>query len=154
MIIYCGVTKEEIFAPGICVDLMIDGGTADEPLNVYLVDTWKHLKRKYKSVEYIFIDGGIYGSFETLDTKKEVINIIQQVCKKGLIIYGRHMLRRFSIPSVCKGEDILQREQNLPFTYIPVEAYTMQNFKLAYDMSLYLTQLQKLRVMSEYSSKF
>ena len=41
MILYCGVTKEEIFEPGICVDMMIDGGTADEPLNIYEVEDKK-----------------------------------------------------------------------------------------------------------------
>ena len=72
MILYCGVTKEEIFEPGICVDMMIDGGTADEPLNIYEVGTWKQLLEKYKDVDYIFIDGGIYGSFKDLESKKEI----------------------------------------------------------------------------------
>tara|TARA_B100000519_G_C14080792_1_gene361439 strand:+ start:21 stop:500 length:480 start_codon:yes stop_codon:yes gene_type:complete len=159
MILYCGVTKEEIFPseifePGICVDLMIDGGTADEALNIYLVDTWKHLLKKYKDVDYIFIDGGIYGSFDTVQNKKEILNIIQVFCKKGLIIYGDHMLNRFYTDGVRKGKDLLQRHQNLPFTYIPVHQYTMENFKAAYNQSALLTRMQKLRVISEYSSKF
>lgn len=159
MILYCGVTKEEIFpveifAPGICVDLTIDGGTADEPLNIYVVDTWKHLLEKYKEIEYIFIDGGIYGSFDTLDKKKEVIGIIQQLCKKGLIIYGDHMLHRFPTDGVRQGKDLLQRQENLPFTYIPVEQYTVENFKAAYNKSAYLSRLQKIRVIAEYSGKF
>lgn len=159
MILYCGVTKEEIFpedifAPGICVDLMIDGGTSDEPLNIYLVDTWKQLLEKYKEVEYIFIDGGIYGSFDTLESKKAILDIIQVFCKKALIIYGEHMLKRFYTIGVRKGKDLLQRHQGLPFTYIPVRQYTMENFKAAYNQSSLLTRMQKIRVMTEYSSKF
>tara|TARA_B100001059_G_C17785909_1_gene557063 strand:+ start:528 stop:1016 length:489 start_codon:yes stop_codon:yes gene_type:complete len=162
MILYCGVTKEEIFGfessplPIICVDLMIDGGTADEPLNIYEVDTWKQLLEKYKDVDYIFIDGGIYGSFKDLESKKEILDIIQIFCKKALIIYGDHMLKRFRpyTIGVRKGKDLLQREQNLPFTYIPVRQYTMDNFKAAYNQSHLLTRMQKLRVMTEYSSKF
>lgn len=159
MILYCGVTKEEIFPseifePGICVDLMIDGGTADEPLNIYLVDTWKQLLEKYKEVDYIFIDGGIYGSFDTVESKKAILDIIQVFCKKALIIYGEHMLKRFYTIGLRKGNDLLQRHQNLPFTYIPVAQYTMENFKAAYNQSHLLTRMQKLRVMSEYSCKF
>ena len=159
MILYCGVTKEEIFPydafkKGICVDMMIDGGTADEALNIYKVDTWKQLLEKYKDVDYIFIDGGIYGSFDTVESKKEILDIIQLFCKKALIIYGEHMLRRFYTIGVRKGKDLLQRHQNLPFTYIPVQQYTMENFKAAYNQSHLLTRMQKLRVMSEYSSKF
>ena len=153
MILYCGVTKEEILKPGICVDLMIDGGTADEPLNIYLVDTWKQLLEKYKEVDYIFIDGGIYGSFKDLESKKEILDIIQVFCKKALIIYGEHMLKRFYTLGVRNGKDLLQR-QNLPFTYIPVQQYTMSNFKAAYNQSHLLTRMQKLRAMVEYSSKF
>ena len=159
MILYCGVTKEEIFPseifkPGICVDLLIDGGTSDEPLNIYEVDTWKQLLEKYKNVDYIFIDGGIYGSFNTVESKKEILNIIQVFCKKALIIYGEHILKRFYTIGVRKGTDLLQRHGNIPFTYIPVQQYTMENFKAAYNQSHLLTRMQKLRVMSEYSSKF
>lgn len=159
MILYCGVTKEEIFPseifkPGICVDLLIDGGTSDEPLNIYEVDTWKQLLEKYKDVDYIFIDGGIYGSFNTVESKKEILNIIQVFCKKALIIYGEHMLKRFYTIGVRKGTDLLQRHQQLPFTYIPVQQYTMENFKAAYNQSHLLTRMQKLRVITEYSSKF
>tara|TARA_X000000950_G_C13843796_1_gene631396 strand:+ start:986 stop:1450 length:465 start_codon:yes stop_codon:yes gene_type:complete len=154
MILYCGVTKEEIFEPGICVDMMIDGGTADEPLNIYEVDTWKQLLEKYNDVDYIFIDGGIYGSFKTLENKKEILDIIQIFCKKALIIYGEHILKRFYTIGVRNGKDLLQREENLPFTYIPVGQYTMENFKAAYNQSHLLTRMQKLRVMTEYSSKF
>lgn len=159
MILYCGVTKEEIFptdmfAPGICVDLMIDGGTSDEPLNIYLVDTWKQLLEKYKEVDYIFIDGGIYGSFKDLESKKAILDIIQVFCKKALIIYGDHMLKRFYTIGVRKGKDLLQRHQDLPFTYIPVRQYTMDDFKAAYNQSHLLTRMQKIRVMTEYSSKF
>jgi len=154
MILYCGVTKEEIFEPGICVDMMIDGGTADEALNIYEVDTWKQLLEKYKTIDYIFIDGGIYGSFDTVESKKEILDIIQNFCKKGLIIYGDHMLKRFYTIGVQKGKDLLQRHLNLPFTYIPVQQYTMENFKAAYNQSHLLTRMQKLRVITEYSSKF
>jgi len=154
MILYCGVTKEEIFEPGICVDIMIDGGTADEPLNIYEVDTWKQLLEKYKQVDYIFIDGGIYGYFDTVESKKEILDIIQNFCKKALIIYGEHMLKRFYTIGVRNGKDLLQRHGNIPFTYIPVQQYTMENFKAAYNQSHLLTRMQKLRVMSEYSSKF
>ncbi len=154
MILYCGVTKEEIFEPGICVDLLIDGGTSDEPLNIYEVDTWKQLLEQYKQVDYIFIDGGIYGYFDTVESKKEILDIIQNFCKKALIIYGEHMLKRFYTIGVRKGKDLLQRHEKLPFTYIPVQQYTMENFKAAYNQSHLLTRMQKLRVMSEYSSKF
>ena len=156
MILYCGVTKEEISTcgPGICVDLLIDGGTADEQLNIYKVDTWKQLLEKYKNVDYIFIDGGIYGSFQNLESKNEILSIIQIFCTKALIIYGEHMLRRFYTIGVRQGKDLLQRDQILPFTYIPIRQYTMDNFKSAYNKSSYLTRMQKIRVMSEYSSKF
>ena len=154
MILYCGITREEICEPGICVDLMIDGGTADEPLNIYLVDTWKQLLEKYKEVDYIFIDGGIYGSFKDLESKKEILDIIQVFCKKALILYGDHILKRVYTIGVRKGKDLLQRHQDLPFTYIPVRQYTMENFKTAYNQSSLLTRMQKLRVITEYSSKF
>lgn len=154
MILYCGVTKEEIFTPGICVDLMIDGGTADEPLNIYLVDTWKQLLEKYKEVDYIFIDGGIYGSFKDLESKKAILDIIQVFCKKALIIYGEHILKRFYTLGVRNGKDLLRRHQKLPFTFIPVQQYTMRNFKAAYNQSHLLSRMQKLRAMVEYSSKF
>lgn len=154
MILYCGITREEICEPGICVDLMIDGGTADEPLNIYLVDTWKQLLEKYKEVDYIFIDGGIYGSFKDLESKKEILDIIQVFCKKALILYGDHMLKRFYTIGVRKGNDLLQRNDNIPFTYIPVRQYTMENFKTAYNKSYLLTRMQKLRVITEYNAKF
>jgi len=154
MILYCGVTREEIKEEGICVDLMIDGGTSDVPLNIYLVETWKHLLKTYKDVDYIFIDGGIYGSFANLESKNEILNIIQIFCKKALIIYGDHILKRFYTIGVRKGKDLLQRNDNIPFTYIPVRQYTMENFKTAYNKSYLLTRMQKLRVITEYNAKF
>ena len=63
------------------------------------------------------------------------------------------MLKRFYTLGVRNGKDLLQR-QNLPFTYIPVQQYTMSNFKAAYNQSHLLTRMQKLRAMVEYSSKF
>ena len=156
MILCCGVTREELVSDRecVCVDLLIDGGTADEQLNFYKLDTWKKLIEKYTEIDYIFIDGGIYDSFNTLEEKEEVIKIIQKFCKKGLIIYGDHMLKRFFTTGVRQGKDLLQRNLNVPFTFIPVEQYTMENFRLAYHKASYLSRLQKVRVASEFNCKF
>ena len=154
MILYCGVTKEEIKQDGVCVDLLIDGGKADEQLNIYHLKSWTYLLEKYKTFDYIFIDGGIFGNFDTIKIKEKIINIIQKICEKGLIIYGEHLLRRFNIEGICKGEDLLQRKQNLPFTYIPIQQYTMKNFDLAYNKSSLFQRMQKIRVITEYQSKF
>ena len=159
MILFCGVTKEELvnlqeYDDSICVDLLIDGGTADEVLDIHEVNTWIHLLKKYKTVDYIFIDGGIYGSFNTLEDKEKICNIIQNFCKKALLIYGEHVLKRFYTVGVRSGKDLLKRNHNLPFTYIPVKQYSMSNFDNAYQKSSYLTRLQKIRVIAEYASKF
>lgn len=154
MILYCGVTKEELVQHGICVDLLIDGGTSDEQLNIYHMQTWKYLLEKYKEVEFIFIDGGIYGGFESIESKTKIVNVIQKFCKGSIIIYGNHMLKRFSIKNIKEGNDLLERKCDIPFTCIPVEQYTMENFHDAYKKSTYLTNMQKVRVNSEYYNKF
>ena len=64
------------------------------------------------------------------------------------------MLKRFYTIGVRKGKDLLQRNDNIPFTYIPVRQYTMENFKTAYNKSYLLTRMQKLRVITEYNAKF
>ena len=152
--LFCGVTKEELQGEGICIDLLIDGGTSDEKLNIYELKTWEYLLEKYNYVDIIFIDGGIYGSFQTFEVKEKVLNIIQRFCKKGLIIYGNHLLKRFNIPNVKSCTDLLQRSKNLPFTYIPIKEYTSTNFKIAYNNSAYLKKIQKVRVSTEYVCKF
>ena len=154
LILFCGVTREELQGEGICIDLLIDGGSSDEQLNIYELETWTYLLEKYNCIDIIFIDGGIYGSFKTVEVKEKVLNIIQTFCKKGLIIYGNHLLKRFNIPDVNTCTDLLRRNQNLPFTYIPVERYTMENFKYAYNNSAYLKKIQKIRVTTEYICKF
>ena len=88
MILYCGVTKEEIFEPGICVDMMIDGGTADEPLNIYEVGTWKQLLEKYKDVDYIFIDGWIYGSFKDLKNSLRMTSLSKLIPEYAINVVG------------------------------------------------------------------
>ena len=42
------------------------------------------------------------------------------------------MLKRFFTTGVRQGKDLLQRNLNVPFTFIPVEQYTMENFRSAY----------------------
>lgn len=159
MLLCCGVTREELKANHehtICVDLLVDGGTSDHKYNIFYEKTWQKLLRKYgeNAFTYIFIDGGMYGSFQTVDVKGKVMNILQKLCSKGIILYGHHLFLRFSITGVKLIHDLLERPEKLPFSYIPIEKYNMKTFDTVLIKCTHLQRLQRVRTTVEYYSKF
>lgn len=155
MILYCGVVREEITLPGVCVDMLLYEGTTDIQGDIYEVDTWKLIKKKYpEKFSSIFIDGGIHNRFSSLNEKNEIMEIMRSLCTDNIIIYGKHLFQRYCVDGVTLCEDILKREQNLPFTNIPVAQYTMKNFQRIMSIVGNKNHFKSLRCNMEYKLKF
>lgn len=144
MSLYCGATKEEVVAyhPGMFkfVDLLLYGGSADHQCNVFLKETWEMLLNTYgrKSFKRIFIDGGLHGGFQTFADKCRVVEIIQTMCSGHIYVYGNHML--------ADGQGA--------YSKIPVERYTIENMREAYDRSPKQSPLARLALDMHYNLLF
>ena len=155
MDLYCCVTKEELIDDAVTVDLLVDGGTADVVANIFCVNTWDKLYRTYgnDAFERIFIDGGIYGSFTSLDEKEQIMCVMRALCKTSIILYGHHMLLRGDVARVELVDDPLRRK--IPCTRIPVEVYTMKNIKDIFDKKQIDTvSYQRMRWQLDFYQKF
>lgn len=157
MILACGVTREEIKESNwVSCDLLVDGGTTDIQLNIHEMSTWNYILTKYgeKSFETIFFDGGMYDKFSNVQEKSDTVDIVQKLCTKGVIKYGTHMLLRGKIKDVAFCNDPLDRGYNLPFTYIPIEMYTMANMNKVFRGLLRATTYRSIRMRMEFCQCF
>jgi hypothetical protein len=150
----CGVTKEEVAHPCTTVDILLYGGTTDVEGNVYHVKTWRTVESKFPDgFETVFIDGGIHNNFKNLEEKELILNIIHTICKKKVIIYGDHLLRRYNVGEAKTCPDPLARHEDVMFTEIPIQQYTLENMKLAVDRATG-GYYEVLRCKMEYHLKF
>jgi len=155
MDLYCCVTNEELIDDAVTLDLLVDGGSADVVANIFCVQTWEMLYRTYgkNAFERIFIDGGVYGSFTSLDEKKKIMRIMRALCKISIVLYGHHMLLRGEVARVELVDDPLRRK--IPCTMIPVEVYTLKNIKAVFDKKQIDTvSYQRIRCQLDFYQKF
>lgn len=157
MILACGVTREEIKESNwLSCDLLVDGGTTDIQLNIYDLTTWQYILDKYgeKAFQIIFFDGGLYDKFTNVQEKSEAVTLIQKLCVRGIVKYGTHMLLRGKKKDVVLCDDPLKRGMNLPFTYIPIQMYTMANMSEIFRGSLRASSYRSIRMRTEFCQCF
>ena len=155
MILYCGVVRQEIESPGVCIDLLLYGGEADIKGDIYKLQTWETVQSKYPDgFTTIFIDGGIHNRFLSPSIKRDVLTIIRNICTDSVIVYGNHLFNRYDVNDVCLCEDPLCRNENVAFTKIPVKKYSMEMFDFVMETKDEINYFETLRCNMEYKLKF
>jgi hypothetical protein len=129
-----GLTLEEVppdtEEEWVTCDLLLYGGSTTIYGNCFRVETWRKILEVYGEnyFTHIFIDGGLHG---ILDNKSEIVSILHCLATRGIIKYGTHSLLRAGVDNVEKYDDPLGRNIFAPFTFIPIEKYTMENMEVA-----------------------